>query len=130
MLDTDICSYAIKQSSVPVRRRLEQLPIEAVCISVITKAELLYGLALMPTPEKYRSAIEAFLQYAQVLDYPEAAAIHYAEIRAALKREGQMIGSNDLLIAAHARSLDLALVTNNVREFGRVAGLRIENWAE
>ncbi len=130
MLDTDICSYAIKQSNGTVQRRLEQVSVESVCVSVITKAELLYGLALSAGPEKYRSAIEKFLQYTQVLDYPERAAPDYAEIRAALKRSGQMIGANDLFLAAHARSLGLTLVTNNVREFRRVPGLNVENWAD
>ena len=130
MLDTDICSYAMKQTNDSVRKRMERTPVEVMCISAVNKAELLFGIALSPRPEQDSRVMGTFLQYMRVLDFPEAAALHYAEIRAALKRSGQMIGANDLFIAAHARSLGLTLVTNNVREFGRVAGLIVENWAD
>ncbi len=130
MLDTDICSYVVKVSHVNVQQRLEQVSLQAVCISVVTKAELLYGLALRDGSMRYRFELERFLGYVLILKFPDEAAAHYAEIRAALKRSGRMIGANDLFIAAHARSLGLTLVTNNVREFGRVPGLKVENWAE
>jgi len=74
-------------------------------------------------------ALSAFLQYVDVLDFPDQVRLHYAKIRADLKALGTMIGANDLFIAAHARSLDLTLVTNNTREFSRVRNLVIENWA-
>ena len=74
------------------------------------------------------AALAAFLPYVEVLDFPDDAASHYAEIRADLKKRGALIGANDLFIAAHARSLGLKLVTNNTAEFGRVKGLAIENW--
>ena len=86
-------------------------------------------LKTAPKPERDRSALEFFLRYIPVFDYPEAAASDYAVIRAALQQSGRMIGPNDLFIAAHARNLKLTLVTNNVREFGRVPGLLVENWA-
>lgn len=130
MLDTDICSYAVKLSSPSVQRRLQQVSLDAVCVSVITKAELLYGLALRGESMRYRSGLEKFLGYTKILEFADAATAHYAEIRAALKRSGQMIGANDLFVAAHARSLGLTLVTNNVREFERVPRLNIENWAD
>ena len=129
MLDIDICCYVIKMSNASVQQRLESVPLEAVCTSVITKAELLYGLALRGEAMQYRSALERFLRYTLVLELSGAVAEHYAEIRSALKRSGQMIGANDLFIAAHARSQGMTLVTNNVREFGRVPGLQVENWA-
>ena len=134
MLDTDISSYIMKRSHDAILSRLQQLPIGDVCISIITKCELLYGVELSPQHSARRSqdkaALDAYLRHVEVLEYPDEAALHYAQIRVALKISGTMIGANDLFIAAHARSLSLTLVTNNTREFGRVQGLRIENWAE
>lgn len=134
MLDTDTSSYVIKRSVPPVLRRLQSVPIGDVCISVVTMAELLYGVLLSPRREQDRAAVDAFLRHLAVLEFPENAAAHYAEIRAELKRRseligGELIGANDLLIAAHARCRGLVLVTNNTREFGRVPGLALENWA-
>jgi tRNA(fMet)-specific endonuclease VapC len=128
MLDTDICSFILKRSNEAVLRRLRSVPVESVSISVITKGELLYGVAVSPQRTRDRRAVDAFLQHVAVIDFAAIAAEHYAEIRADLRRRGAMIGANDLLIAAHARSLDLTLVTNNTREFGRVRGLAVENW--
>jgi tRNA(fMet)-specific endonuclease VapC len=128
MLDTDTCSYVMKRSSLPVLRRLEAVPVADVCMSVVTRFELLYGVEVSPRRTQDAAALAAFLPYVEVLDLPAAAARHYAEIRADLKRRGALIGANDLLIAAHARSLGLVLVTNNTAEFGRVKGLAIENW--
>jgi tRNA(fMet)-specific endonuclease VapC len=129
MLDTDTCSYIIKRSIPSVLQRLQRVSISEVCASVITKAELLYGVCLSPRQQQDGAAVDDFLRHLAVLDFPDDAAAHYAEIRAELKLRGRMIGANDLLIAAHARSLGLVLVTNNVREFGRVSGLALENWA-
>jgi tRNA(fMet)-specific endonuclease VapC len=128
MLDTDISSYVMKRSHDGVLKRLQKVPVADVCISVITKAELLYGVEVSPRRLQDQAALDAYLRYVAVLPYPDGAAVHYARIRSALKVSGTMIGANDLLIAAHARSLGLTLVTNNTREFGRVAGLSIENW--
>ena len=128
MLDTDTCSYIMKRSSPPVLRRLQAVPVADVCMSVITKSELLYGVEVSPRRTQDVAALAAFLPYVEVLDFPDDAASHYAEIRADLKKRGALIGANGLLIAAHARSLGLKLVTNNTAEFGRVKGLAIENW--
>jgi tRNA(fMet)-specific endonuclease VapC len=128
MLDTDTCSFILKRSSQTVLRRLQTVPVSEVCISVITKSELLYGVQLSPRARQDNIAVDAFLRHVAVLDFPDEAAAHYAEIRAELKMRGQLIGANDLLIAAHARCLGLVLVTNNVREFGRIPGLIVENW--
>ena len=92
-------------------------------------AELLFGVELSPCQEQDSAAVESFLRHLAVLDFPDEAATHYAKIRAVLQRRGALIGANDLFIAAHARSMDAILVTNNPREFGRIEGLLIENWA-
>jgi tRNA(fMet)-specific endonuclease VapC len=106
------------------------IAIAAVCISVITKSELLFGVEVSPRRQQDRAALDEYLRHVEVLDFPDEAALHYAQIRAALKARGTMIGANDLFIAAHARSLALTLVTNNTQEFGRVQDLHIENWTE
>jgi tRNA(fMet)-specific endonuclease VapC len=128
MLDTDTCSYIMKRSNDALLKRLRRTPVREVCISVITKSELLYGVAVSPRRQQDEAALNAFLRYVEVLDFPDEAALHYAKIRADLKTRGTMIGANDLFMAAHARSLGLTLVTNNTSEFGRVANLAIKNW--
>ena len=128
MLDTDMCSYVMKRNDMVVKR-LERLAVDEVCISVISKAELLFGIELSPRREQDGNALRAFLQYAEVVDFSDGAAIFYAKVRADLQKRGTMIGANDLLIAAHALSLGLTLVTNNTREFRRVRDLVVENWA-
>jgi len=128
MLDTDTCSYIMKRSNSGVLKRLGALPVSDVCISVITKSELLFGVEASPRRQQDKAALDAFLNYIEVLDFPGLASLHHARIRADLRRLGTMIGANDLFIAAHARSLGLTLVTNNTGEFARVSGLVIENW--
>lgn len=128
ILDTDICSFVMKRSNGLLLTKLTSVPPADVCISVITKAELLYGVELSPRREQDAAAVSAFLRHVTVLDFDEDAAAHYASIRGSLKKRGEMIGANDLFIAAHARSLDLVLVTNNTAEFKRVDGLELENW--
>ena len=119
MLDTDTCSYIMKRSSKAVSKRLRAVPVTDVCMSVITKSELLYGVEVSPRRAQDGTALQAFLPHVAVLEFPDDAATHYAQIRADLKKRGQMIGANDLFIAAHARSLGLRLVTNNIAEFKR-----------
>jgi tRNA(fMet)-specific endonuclease VapC len=128
MLDIDTCSYIMKRSSQMMLTRLQAVPVTDVCMSVITKSELLYGVEVSPRRTQDATALKAFLPHVEVLEYPDDAATHYAQIRADLKNRGEMIGANDLFIAAHARSLGLRLVTNNTAEFGRVKGLTVENW--
>lgn len=129
MLDTDISSYIMKRSDARVLQRLQAVPVADVCISTITKSELTYGVEVSPRRERDRVALDAYLKMVAVSDYPDEAAADYAQIRAGLRATGAMIGANDLLIAAHARCLGLTLVTNNTREFGRVPGLKLENWS-
>jgi tRNA(fMet)-specific endonuclease VapC len=128
MLDTDIASYIMNGKSPALLKKLQTVPTSAVCISAITKSEIMYGVEISPRQQKDRAALEFFLRHIQVLDYPADAAADYGNIRAALKSRGAQIGPNDTLIAAHARCLGLTLVTNNTREFGRVPGLKVENW--
>jgi tRNA(fMet)-specific endonuclease VapC len=128
MLDTDTCSYIVKRSSTILLKRLQSIAVRDVCISVIKKAELLYGVEISPRRRQDEAAVQLFLRHVEVMDFPDESATDYAKIRADLKNRGEMIGANDLLLAAHARCLDLILVTNNTREFRRVRGLSIENW--
>jgi tRNA(fMet)-specific endonuclease VapC len=128
MLDTDISSYVMRRSNERVLWTLQRVPVADVSISAITKSEMMYGVEVSPRRQQDRAALDAYLRHVEVLDYPEEAALHYAQIRAALKGRGAMIGANDLFLAAHARCAGLTLVTNNTREFERVDGLKIENW--
>lgn len=128
MLDTDTCSYIMKRSHPLVLKRLQAVPVGDVCMSVVTKAELLYGVEVSPRRAQDAAALDAFLPYVEALDFADDAALHYAEIRADLKKRGVLIGANDLFITAHARALGLTLVTNNTAEFERVSNLAIENW--
>ena len=130
MLDTDISSYIMKRTHDAVLRRLQQRDVGAVCISVITQSELFYGVEVSPRPQQDRAALAQYLRHVEILDFPVEAALHYAQIRAALKVSGTMIGANDLFIAAHARALGLTLVTNNTQEFSRVLHLKLENWTD
>jgi tRNA(fMet)-specific endonuclease VapC len=129
MMDTDISSYIMNRASVKAIQALQTAEVGDVCISAITKSELMFGVEVSPRRQKDQKALDIFLWHMDVLDYPHDAAAHYAEIRAFLKTRGTIIGANDLFIAAHARYLGLTLVTNNTREFARVPGLKIENWA-
>ena len=109
-------------------KRLQTVSVDDVCMSAVTKAELLYGVEVSPRRAHDAAALAAFLPYVEAVSLDDEAALHYAEIRADLKRRGVMIGANDLFIAAHARALGLTLVTNNSAEFERVRDLKLENW--
>jgi tRNA(fMet)-specific endonuclease VapC len=118
----------MKRSNDLLLQRLQKVPVSDVCVSVITKSELLYGVEVSPRPRQDEVALTAFLNYVEVLDFTDQASQHYAQIRAHLKKLGTMIGGNDLFIAAHARSLRVTLITHNTREFGRVPKLATEDW--
>ena len=120
--------FLMKRSNEGLLKRLRRTSVNDISLSVITKSELLYGVEVSPRRQQDETALQAFLQYVEVLDLTDEAAFHYAKIRADLKARGAIIGANDLFIAAHARSLALTLVTNNTREFGRIPDLAIENW--
>lgn len=129
MLDTNICVYIIKKKPEHVFQRLRENMDEGISISSITLAELEYGVAFSVQQEKNADALAQFLAMIEVLPFEERAAAEYGLIRADLRRKGTPIGALDELIAAHAKGNGLVLVTNNTREFERVAGLAIENWA-
>ncbi|HUF82786.1 MAG TPA: PIN domain-containing protein [Burkholderiales bacterium] len=128
LLDTDTCSYIMKRSHPALLERIRAVPLSEQAVSIVTVAELMYGAKLSAKPRQAREAFDAFIRHLEVKDWTVDAAEHYADIRANLKLRGEMIGANDLMIAAHALSLDAVLITNNVREFGRVKKLKIENW--
>lgn len=130
MLDTNICIYAMKKKPEKVLQRLKSELDNGVCISSITLAELEYGMKHSSNPAKNEQALLRFLVPFSVLPFGTAAASEYGEIRAYLQNQGTPIGPLDMLIAGHARAEKLILVTNNVREFERVPGLEIENWAD
>lgn len=130
MLDTNICVYAIKHKPAEVIQKLVALNAEDICISSITYAELMYGVAKSMTPSKNRLAFSLFLSPFTVLDYDQDAAMEYGDIRAGLENLGTPIGPLDMLIAAHARSQGLILVTHNTREFNRVQDLMVEDWVD
>src|SRR5258708_26440143 len=112
MLDTDTCSYVMRRSHDGLLKRLSKVPVDDVCMSVITKAELLYGVEVSPKRRQDEAAVEALLRYVEVLDFPDEASSHYAKIRADLKTRGTMIGADHLLIPAHPHTPLPSLVTN------------------
>jgi tRNA(fMet)-specific endonuclease VapC len=128
MLDTNACISAMRRRSPSILTRLRSLAPGDVAISEIVRFELEYGVCHSQYPEQNRAQVDHFLRYIETLDWGEKQAGEAAEIRCELARSGQIIGSYDVLIAAHARSLSVPLVTRNVREFGRVPGLLVEDW--
>ena len=127
MLDTNIVIYVIKRRPLEVMGTFN-LHAGQMCISAITLSELYHGAEKSARPDHNLRQVEDFVSRLEVLEYGSKASAHYGQIRAVLETKGTPIGVNDLHIAGHARSEGLALVTNNVREFERVDGLRIENW--
>lgn len=128
MLDTDICIYLIKQHPPSALERFLSQPVGDIGISSITVAELDYGVSKSRHATKNRAALAQFLTPLAVASFDRNAAAAYGRLRATLEQKGTPIGAMDLLIAAHALSLNLRLVTNNASEFRRVPGLRVENW--
>jgi tRNA(fMet)-specific endonuclease VapC len=127
LLDTNIVIYVLK------RRPKEVLAMfnanaSRMAISSITLSELFYGAEKSLNTDKNLEAVEEFVSHLDVLPYDAKASQHYGQIKAALEKKGQIIGENDIHIAAHARSHGLILVSNNVREFKRVTNLVLENW--
>lgn len=130
LLDTNICIYIQRQRPKNVLARFEKLKSGEAVISVITWGEMQYGAAKSRQRNKVIALLDEFKSLVPVLPMPESAGDAYGDIRAALEKKRVPIGNNDLWIAAHARAADLTLVTNNEKEFRRVPGLNIENWAE
>ena len=130
MLDTDICIYIIKRKPAGVIKRLMKSRISQIGISSITLSELEYGVEKSSKQEQNQVALAQFLAPMEILSYGDEAAQQYGRLRALLEKQGTPIGSLDMLIAAHALSIDCILVTNNEKEFGRVPNLKIDNWAK
>ena len=128
MLDTDTSSYIIKNRPAHVAERFRTLKMEQLCISVITYAELLYGVERSSSERVNRPIIENFVAHLDVLDWDKEAADHYSRVRTQLERSGTPIGGMDMQIGSHALSQGMILVTNNTRHFERIIGLKLETW--
>ena len=128
MLDTDICIYIIKRKPKSALRQLESLRPGELAMSAITFGELMNGAKKSHKVEANVAKLNELAELIEIRPSDQKAAIFYGDVRSTLEKKGNIIGSNDLLIAAHALSLDWILVTNNEKEFKRVDGLRIENW--
>jgi|SRR4051794_22937590 len=127
MLDTNICIYVIKNRPAELREQFDRLA-EQICISTITLAELYFGVEKSNRRIQNLQAVEQFVARLEALPFSAEAAAHYGQLRAELERAGEPAGPHDMLIGAHARSAGLIIVTNNLREFERIPGLRVENW--
>lgn len=127
MLVTNSCIYVTKRRPIEVLETFNKFA-GTLCISAVTYAELCQGVEKSALPEHSRRQVEDFVSRLEILSYGDKSAAHYGDIRATLECQGKTIGVNDLHIAAHARSEGLIVVTNNLKEFERVAGLRFENW--
>jgi len=128
LLDTNVCVELLRGRSRRILSRLRRFPGDIGGVSSITVAELRYGAAKSADPAKHERSVNEFLVPLVIFPFEELAAQKYGEVRTELERRGRPIGSLDMLIAAHALSLDATLITGNLREFRRVAGLRVENW--
>jgi len=131
LLDTNICIYIRQKRPQAVLKRFEKLTVGDAAISAITYGELVYGAERSPAMhrEAYRKLLAELVEFLPVLPMPKDAGDAYGTLRESLERNGQVIGNNDLWIAAHAKAEGLTLVTNDEREFKRVHGLKTENWA-
>jgi len=128
LLDTNICIYLQREKTPEIVNRFRGLEQGEAAMSVVTHGELRYGVERSQFKEKSLAALEELAELIPVLSLPEGAGAEYGQIRSELERLGTIIGNNDMWIAAHARATKLVLVTNNEREFKRIAGLKIENW--
>ena len=128
MLDTDICSYIIKQRPISVLERFETIPVTQISISVVTYAELIYGVERSSSTKINLSIVKDFVSCLTVLPWNREAAESYGKLRAFLEQKGTPIGNMDLMIAAHALSHNRIIVTNNTRHFDKIPQLPVENW--
>jgi tRNA(fMet)-specific endonuclease VapC len=129
LLDTNICIYIARERPASALTQFRRHAIGEVGMSAITSGELLYGAAKSASPGKVYDVLRRLAEWVPVLPLDEAVAERYGALRATLEQQGTTIGNNDLWIAAHALALGVALVTNNEREFSRVQGLKLQNWA-
>ena len=130
LLDTNICIYIAKQQPESVLEKLNHLNVGEVGMSVVTYGELFYGACKSSYSQKSLNILSDLVNYIPVLPIPINAGEYYGKARKALEAQGKPIGNNDLWIAAHAESLDITLVSNNIKEFSRIPSLKLENWVE
>ena len=130
MLDTNICIYLIKQQPREVIDKFQGIALGEISVSTVTVAEMMYGVGKSQYKEKNKAALQAFLAPLEMVDFDFAAAQQYGAVRVYLEKIGKPIGAYDLMIAAHALSLGLVLVTNNEQEFQRIPDLIVENWVK
>ena len=132
MLDTDTCIFLMRGESPALAARVQSVPLQQQVMSAVTFAELAYGVQASAAAKRKQnqSVLDSLVLHLAVLDWPQDAAKHYAEIRADLKKRGAQLGAADLMIAAHARAMGAIVVTNNIKDFDRVKGLEVENWTK
>lgn len=128
LLDTNICVYLVKQKPLQVLQKFHTLMAGDIGISTICVAELQFGVSRSSNPAQNQQALNSILSSLLVMPFDQSAAVSYGQIRTHLERRGVPIGPFDTMVAAHALSLGVTLVTNNEREFHRVPGLQVENW--
>jgi tRNA(fMet)-specific endonuclease VapC len=130
MLDTDTCIFLMRGASPELSAKVQSVPLQQQVMSAVTFAELTYGIQASAAAKRKQNqaVLDSLVLHLAVLDWPQEAAAHYAQIRADLKKRGAQLGAADLMIASHARALGAKVVTNNVKDFGRVRGLDVENW--
>jgi tRNA(fMet)-specific endonuclease VapC len=130
MLDTDTCIFLMRGESPALAARVQSVPLQQQVMSAVTFAELAYGVQASAAAKRKQnqSVLDSLVLHLAVLDWPQDAAKHYAEIRTDLKKRVAQLGAADLMIAAHARAMGAIVVTNNVKDFDRVKGLEVENW--
>jgi tRNA(fMet)-specific endonuclease VapC len=130
MLDTDTCIFLMRGESPELATKVQNVSLQQQAMSSVTFAELTYGVHASAGAKRKQNqqVLDSLALHLAVLDWPQAAAEHYAEIRLGLKKRGAQLGAADLMIAAHARALGAVVVTNNTKDFGRVKGLQVENW--
>ena len=130
LIDTNICIYLMNKKPIEVIQKFKNTEVGQIGISTITVSELKYGVVKSKYQKQNSKRLEEFLMPFEILPYDEAASNYYGMIRSQLESEGKVIGPLDMLIAAHALSKDLILVTNNEKHFGRIDGLNLENWSK
>ena len=132
MLDTDTCIFLMRGESPALAAKVQSVPLQQQVMSAVTFAELTYGVQASAAAKRKQnqSVLDSLVLHLAVLDWPQDAAKHYAEIRTDLKKRGAQLGAADLMIASHARAMGAIVVTNNVKDFQRVKGLEVENWTK
>ena len=132
MLDTDTCIFLMRGESLRLEAKVQSVPLQLQVMSAVTFAELTYGVQASATVKRKQNQVilDSLALHLAVLDWPQDAAKHYAEIRVDLNKRGAQLGATDLMIAAHARAIGAIIVTNKVKDFGRVKGLEVENWTK